>query len=58
VHMDQYENPEAFTAFRVMGDPWTFVIDTNHIVRFRQPGRMLFQELDLAIQNVLNQKKG
>lgn len=58
VHMDQYENPEAFTAYRVMGDPWTFVIDTNHVVRFRQPGRMLFQELDLAIQNVLNQKKG
>ena len=27
LHMDQYQNPEAFNAFKVIGDPWTYVID-------------------------------
>ena len=53
LHMDQYQNPEAFRAFRVKGDPWTFIIDANQIVRFRQPGRMLYGELDHAIRSVL-----
>ena len=56
LHMDQYQNPEAFRAFRVKGDPWTFVIDAHQIVRFRQPGRMLYGELDHAIRSVLNAK--
>ena len=51
--MDQYQNPEAFTAFKVKGDPWTFVIDEHQVVRFRQPGRMLYGELDHAITSVL-----
>ena len=58
LHMDQYQNPEAFRAFRVKGDPWTFVIDAHQIVRFRQPGRMLYGELDHAISSVLNAKSG
>jgi thiol-disulfide isomerase/thioredoxin len=54
VHVDQYQNPEAFTAFRVLGDPWTFVIDGQQTVRFKQPGRMLYGELDAVIQRVLS----
>lgn len=53
IHMDQYQNPEAFTAFRVMGDPWTFVIDSQKNVRFRQAGRMLYGELDAVIRDTL-----
>ncbi len=53
LHMDQYENPEAFKAYRVFGDPWTFVIDSRGIVRFQQPGSMLYGEMDAAIQSVL-----
>ncbi len=58
LHMDQYQNPEAFKAFKVMGDPWTYLIDPNNVVRFKQPGRMLYGEFDAAIQSVLksNQK--
>jgi len=56
LHMDQYQNPEAFRAFRVKGDPWTFIIDSHQIVRFRQPGRMLYGELDHAIRSVLTPK--
>ena len=56
LHMDQYQNPEAFRAFKVKGDPWTFIIDSHQIVRFRMPGRMLYGELDRAIRNVLNTK--
>lgn len=54
LHMDQYQNPEAFKAFQVMGDPWTFVIDPANVVRFKQAGRMLYGELEAEIQRVLN----
>lgn len=53
LHMDQYQNPEAFRAFNVIGDPWTYVIDANKVVRFKQAGRMLYGELDAAISQVL-----
>ncbi len=56
LHMDQYQNPEAFKAFRVMGDPWTFVIDQDNIVRFRQAGRMLYGELEQQIERVLTER--
>lgn len=53
LHMDQYENPEAFKAYRVMGDPWTFFIDAKGMVQQQQAGRMLYGEMDNAIRNVL-----
>lgn len=55
LHMDQYENPEAFKAYRVMGEPWTFVIDSQGIVRYQQPGVMLYGEMEVAIKSVLPQ---
>jgi hypothetical protein len=57
LHMDQYQNTGAFIAYRVQGDPWTFLIDTDSIVRFKRAGRMLYGELDYAIQNLLNNQK-
>jgi hypothetical protein len=53
IHIDQYKNPQAYKAYQVMGDPWTFIIDKNGIVRFERPGRMLYGELDKAIKQVL-----
>lgn len=53
LHLDQYQNPQAFKAYTVIGDPWTFVIDTKQIVRYKQAGRMLYGELDAVIQGVL-----
>jgi thiol-disulfide isomerase/thioredoxin len=53
IHMDQYDNPGAYKAFGVPGDPWTFVIDRKGVVRFRQAGSMLYNELEDAIQTVL-----
>jgi hypothetical protein len=53
--MDQYENPEAFKAYRVMGDPWTFFIDADGIVRQQRPGRMLYEDMELAIKDVLKE---
>lgn len=58
LHMDQYQNPEAYKAFRVMGDPWTFVIDTEGTVRHVQAGRMIYQELDAVISDLLQTKAG
>ena len=55
LHMDQYENPEAFIAYQVMGDPWTFVIDTHGIVRYQQSGPMLYQEMDYEIKSALTE---
>ena len=43
LHMDQYQNPEAFKAYRVMGDPWTFFIDGGGLVRQSRAGRMLYE---------------
>lgn len=58
LHMDQYKNPEAFKAFRVIGDPWTFIIDRQRVVQYKQAGRMLYGELDAAIARVLLQPAG
>lgn len=54
LHMDQYQNPEAFKAFKVMGDPWTYIIDTDQVVQYKQSGRVLYGELDYAIKKVLD----
>jgi len=53
IHMDQYDNPEAYKAYHVPGDPWTFVIDRRGIVRFQQAGSMLYNELESAVQSAL-----
>ncbi len=58
LHMDQYMNPEAFIAYGVKGDPWTFIIDSKGVVRFQRPGSMLYGEFDLAIQDVLTKQGG
>ncbi len=57
LHMDQYQNPEAFKAFIVIGDPWTFVIDGQQMVRFKRPGRMLYRELDMVVKSLLAESK-
>jgi hypothetical protein len=53
IHLDQYVDPEAYKAYQVPGDPWTFVIDSRGIVRYEQAGSMLYQEIESAIQSVL-----
>jgi thiol-disulfide isomerase/thioredoxin len=53
IHMDQYNSPEAYKAYRVPGDPWTFVIDRGGVVRFQEAGSMLYNELESAVQSVL-----
>lgn len=53
LHMDQYQNPEAFKAYRIMGDPWTFIIDRDRVVRYKQAGRVLYGELDVQIEKVV-----
>lgn len=58
LHMDQYQNPGAFTAYKVKGDPWTFIIDSKGIVRFQRPGSILYNEFDRAISDVLSRSVG
>lgn len=58
LHMDQYENPGAFVAYQVKGDPWTFVIDRKGIVSFKMPGRMLYGELDREVSKILDNGAG
>jgi hypothetical protein len=53
LHMDQYQNPQAFKAYKVMGDPWTFFIDEKGIVRQSRAGRMLYQEMEISIKDML-----
>jgi thiol-disulfide isomerase/thioredoxin len=53
IHIDQYENPQAYRAYQVMGDPWTFLIDKKGIVIFERAGRMLYGEMDGALKQLL-----
>ncbi|SPJ18662.1 conserved hypothetical protein [Burkholderiales bacterium] len=53
IHVDQYQNPQAYKAYRVMGDPWTFAIDKDGIVRVQNPGKMLYGEMEIAIEKIL-----
>lgn len=55
LHMDQYQNTIAYKTFGVKGDPWTYVIDGDSTVRFVRSGRMLYGELESAIQKVLRE---
>jgi len=52
LHMDQYYNPEAYDAFQVRGEPWTFVIDAQGKVKVVYPGRMLYQEIDPVLADL------
>jgi len=56
LHMDQYKNPQAFKAFKVKGDPWTFILDDTGIVKFKQAGRILYGELDHHLDKIINKK--
>lgn len=56
LHMDQYQNPQAFRAYQVKGDPWTFIIDANGVVQFQRPGAMLYGEFEYALKDVLSFK--
>lgn len=58
LHMDQYQNPQAFKAYRVMGDPWTFFIDDKGVVNQQRAGRMLYGEMELGIKAVLKPETG
>ncbi|MGO9993535.1 MAG: hypothetical protein ACLPTF_13615 [Steroidobacteraceae bacterium] len=53
IHLDQYTNPEAYRAYHVPGDPWTYDIDGRGVIRFQQAGAMLYGELENAIQSAL-----
>ena len=53
LHMDQYQNPQAFKVYRVMGDPWTFFIDDKGVVRKSRAGRMLYEEMEIEIKALL-----
>ncbi|MBL1352017.1 MAG: thioredoxin family protein [Zetaproteobacteria bacterium] len=54
LHMDQYYNPEAYDVFQVRGEPWTFLITKDGKVNYIAPGRVLYQEIDPAIQQLLD----
>ncbi len=56
LHMDEYDNPQAYKAFKVVGDPWTFVIGKHGVVRCVAMGRVLYSELDTAISDALQGK--
>jgi len=57
LHMDQYQNPEAFKAYKVVGDPWTYILDDKNVVRLRRAGRMLYSEVDAVLVELLNEAK-
>lgn len=53
LHMDQYKNAQAYKAFQVMGDPWTYIIDQQGIVRYVQSGQTLYNTLDSQLARLV-----
>jgi len=58
LHMDQYYNPEAYDAFQVRGEPWTFVINAQGKVDYVAPGRMLYSEMMPVLAHLFGEDKG
>jgi len=52
LHMDQYYNPEAYDAFQVRGEPWTFVINAKGKVDYIAPGRVLRSEIEPVLKHI------
>jgi len=57
LHMDQYQNPEAFNALVVIGDPWTYIVDSKKTIRLKRAGRMLYREVDAVLVSLLKEEK-
>ncbi|MCF6336663.1 MAG: thioredoxin [Gammaproteobacteria bacterium] len=57
LHMDQYQNPEAFSALVVIGDPWTYIVDGKKTIRLKRAGRMLYSEVDAVLAALLKEEK-
>lgn len=57
LHMDQYYNPEAYDAFQVRGEPWTFIINAQGKVNNVVPGRVLHGELDPLLEELLQKEQ-
>jgi len=55
LHMDQYYNPEAYDAFQVRGEPWTFVINPEGKVDYVAPGRMLYNEMMPVLKRLIGE---
>jgi len=58
LHMDQYYNPEAYDAFQVRGEPWTFVINGQGKVDYVAPGRMLYSEMMPVLKRLIGEPSG
>lgn len=56
LHMDQYYNPQAYDAFQVRGEPWSFIIDSRKTVVRVFPGRTLYQEIDPVLASLTGKK--
>ncbi|MDQ6951549.1 MAG: thioredoxin family protein [Mariprofundales bacterium] len=56
LHMDQYYNPEAYSTFHVRGEPWTMVIGADQKLVTTMPGRLLYQELNPILKDLLKPK--
>jgi len=56
IHIDQYKNSQVYTALRVKGDPWTFLIGADGIIKALYPGVTTWDNLDDAIRLMLEAK--
>jgi thiol-disulfide isomerase/thioredoxin len=56
LHMDQYYNPQAYDAFQVRGEPWTFVINKQGKVDYIAAGRVLRAEIEPVLKDMAGVK--
>ena len=53
IHIDQYKNSDVYTRLRVKGDPWTFLVGADGVVKAIFPGVTTWDNLDEPIRRML-----
>ena len=55
VHVDGYKDNPVWVEWEVQGEPWTFIVDGQGIVRKRFPGQTELALLEREIQQLLRE---
>lgn len=53
IHIDQYKNGHVYTALRVKGDPWTFLINREGVIEAIYPGVTTWDNLEPQIRSII-----
>ncbi len=53
IHIDQYADPNSYTNLGIIGDPWTFIVDKEGIVRDVRSGKIIWEEIYPLVERLV-----